>query len=48
MENLLILDDDLSAEDKAGKRVIILYLEALVDNLKHLFENNVSAKRYNG
>ncbi|XP_004305310.1 PREDICTED: small subunit processome component 20 homolog [Fragaria vesca subsp. vesca] len=45
VENLLILDDDLGVEDNAGKRVIRLYLEALVDNLHRLFESNVAAKR---
>ncbi|XP_050365350.1 uncharacterized protein LOC126783867 isoform X2 [Argentina anserina] len=45
VENLFILDDDLGAEDNAGKRVILLYLEALVDNLHCLFKNNVAAKR---
>ncbi|XP_062008273.1 U3 small nucleolar RNA-associated protein 20 [Rosa rugosa] len=45
VENLLILDDELGVEDNAGKRVILLYLEALVDNLHCLFENNVAAKR---
>lgn len=45
VENLLILDDDLGVEDNSGKRVIRLYLEALVDNLHRLFETNVAAKR---
>lgn len=45
VENLLTLDDGLGAEDSAVKRVILLYLEALVDNLHCLFESNSAAKR---
>lgn len=46
IENLLILDNELDAEDIANQRVVHQHLEALVTSLHCLFQSDNVSKRY--